>query len=1015
MKRLFFIIILLYLSTTSSFSQHYFFRHLSAAEGLLSDRQLSISEDRIGRLWIASDEGINIFDGNKLNYYSCPDNSGLINNNIQTIFCDKNGAIWLSSDAGIQYKKESDAKFSFLKVDDSYDNISTSKIIGQCDNGDIVLISKNNIYTINNLLQVKKSIIFNNKLTNTYQDILSYCYLNNSKWLLGFKEKLILIDVQKRIIEQEYRHSNVVSICKIDSNSVILGSDVNDNLTLMDIRSGDLERINDWKTSDSLPINGDICDIKSLGKNTYSLATRYNGVYILNTQDKYAEHLLHNPADPGSLKSNFCKGLFVSKAGVLFVQANGLSYTSTQNKPVSTQKYLINNKGIQYDGNFNDVVKDRKGNVWIATDNSVALWNRRTDVSTFYPFAQSKIAVAKTKPIHCITVDKWDRVWIGSEGDGMGMLLPDGTFEMLKHRPNDIDNSIPDNDILNLVNDHQQNIIICSNRGFALFNPATKKVQTFFKHSILGKIASNTTFYAITDAKNNWWLAQKNGLYYYDKIHDSLYHVGNLHQPFQALALAPNGDIYAGSNNGLFLVNSGNLITKLLLSKANGLLSNNIKDLVLDDKGMLWILSNRGLCMYDTHSRNLKKVDAKDGLTFHNLNNLYLSQDNEMLVAGTEGLNYFYPEQLEYTPDSLNVVIASIEMQDSIINYPDIRQLNLSYNQNSLTFSFLAVNYNTATSIQYRFKLLGLDTTYTYAGDQRQARYTNLPPGNYTFIVQASADGEKWFSANQQVHIKILPAFWNRWWFRSIILLLLWALIYAAYRYRVTQINKQAQLQTEYEVKLSELEMSALRTQMNPHFIFNSLNTINSFISLNNSEQANVYITKFSRLIRLILDHSRKRKITLEEEIQVVELYIQMEQIRFQNKFIYSIEISDDVEAANTEVPPLIIQPFVENSILHGLLPSVTKGLLKVSVFKQNDRIICTIYDNGIGREKAKVLRHHNRNKLEKRTSHGMEITLKRIELFNRQNAINDKVEVIDLDSPTGTMVKISLALQESY
>jgi sensor histidine kinase YesM len=143
-----------------------------------------------------------------------------------------------------------------------------------------------------------------------------------------------------------------------------------------------------------------------------------------------------------------------------------------------------------------------------------------------------------------------------------------------------------------------------------------------------------------------------------------------------------------------------------------------------------------------------------------------------------------------------------------------------------------------------------------------------------------------------------------------------------------------------------------------------------------------------------------------------VELYMQMEQIRFENKFSFQIIKDPDIDMDTVEIPPLIIQPFVENAIIHGLLPSPIPGILHVSVAKEQNKIICTIEDNGIGREKAKL---NKKQDLVKRESHGMEITLKRIGLFNKENKLYDPVEIIDLQDPTGTKVIIPLALVESY
>jgi ligand-binding sensor domain-containing protein len=1015
LKKAFFILLTLGI-TTSTLGQAYTFKHLSSAQGLLSDLRLLMAEDRMGRLWVASDEGINIFDGNKLDSYSQIGNSGLIDNNITQLFCDKAGTIWIKSNIGIQFKKESDTKFKALSTNE--EDLNNTDFFGETTDGGLLCVTKKEIYKLNKQLQINKIPAFSG-LFKKYGNPLTFSLFDNATWFIGFEKKLVLINLSENKIIKEYDCTQAWSVCKINDSSAIVGSFVKDSIGLLNIKSGNFECINNYKTNDGLPIFGFVGSIAPMGNNKYALACRMNGIYIVDIANKYATHFIHDPSDPTTIRSEFCRRALVSRSGTLFVHSRGISYTNINPKSIFSQKYLINKEGKKYDGEFNNFVQDAKENMWIATNSSLAMWNRQTGISTYYPFYDSQEGPQKFKPIQTVALDKLGHLWVGTFGGGIGMLKNDGSYEKYKKNATDINNNIPGNDVNALVNSNQQDIFICCNSGFALLNPVTKKITTFFNHPKLKGIAKNTTFYAMTDKEDNWWLAQDSGLYYYNKIIDSLYYFkqpkASFNKAFSSIAVNDNGDVYAGNADGVFLIKKGTFNLTFLLGKKEGLPSNNIKRLQFDKEGLLWILGNRGLSNYNPATKILKALDAKDGdgLDNHNLCNFYFAPDGEMFIGSTEGFNYFYPNKLKTEVDSLKVFISSLQFQDSIISNPNLDNLFvLKHSQNSLTISFLTVDFNFGSSIQYRYKLLGLDTSYTYAGEQRQVKYSNLAAGKYTFIVEASGNGKNWYAA-KSLDIKIKATFWTTWWFKIIVLLLLWGLIYAAYRYRITQLNNQAKLRTDYEVKLSELEMSALRTQMNPHFIFNSLNTINSFINLNNSAQANIYITKFSRLLRLILDHSRKKKITLKEELNVVELYLQMEQIRFENKFIYSITIDENVEVESTEVPPLIIQPFVENSILHGVLPSTTKGLVKVAIFRQGDKIICTIYDNGIGRKNANLLR--NSNNAEKRQSHGMEITLKRIGLFNKEYNLEEDVQINDLENPTGTQVIITLAYSESY
>lgn len=210
--------------------------------------------------------------------------------------------------------------------------------------------------------------------------------------------------------------------------------------------------------------------------------------------------------------------------------------------------------------------------------------------------------------------------------------------------------------------------------------------------------------------------------------------------------------------------------------------------------------------------------------------------------------------------------------------------------------------------------------------------------------------------------------------------------------------------------KAGELEMQALRAQMNPHFIFNSLNSINRFILQNNKEQASAYLTKFSRLVRLILQNAQLSFITLENELEALELYLKLEALRFNHHFTYRISVSDTIDPETIKVPPLLIQPYAENAIWHGLMHKEEKGHLEIEISKQDDVLYCKITDNGIGRKKAGEVN----SKPASIKSMGMRITADRIKLLHADNSYESPVKINDLfaadGSVAGTEVIIKIA-----
>jgi LytS/YehU family sensor histidine kinase len=218
----------------------------------------------------------------------------------------------------------------------------------------------------------------------------------------------------------------------------------------------------------------------------------------------------------------------------------------------------------------------------------------------------------------------------------------------------------------------------------------------------------------------------------------------------------------------------------------------------------------------------------------------------------------------------------------------------------------------------------------------------------------------------------------------------------------------------EFEKKATELEMQALRAQMNPHFIFNSLNSINSFILKNNSSEASRYLTKFSKLIRMILQHSQSSMIPLQDELGALHLFIQLEQLRFSNHFEYSIHVPDDLNSATFFVPPLIIQPYVENAIWHGLMPKKGNGRIDIEFVPDEEFVVCKISDDGIGRKKGAEIKQAEGSTYK---SLGMRITLERMCLLNKNENGNGNgnplVSVVDRvlhdGSAGGTIVYIKI------
>jgi len=261
-----------------------------------------------------------------------------------------------------------------------------------------------------------------------------------------------------------------------------------------------------------------------------------------------------------------------------------------------------------------------------------------------------------------------------------------------------------------------------------------------------------------------------------------------------------------------------------------------------------------------------------------------------------------------------------------------------------------------------------------------------------------------------RLHIQIRPPFWQTGWFSILAGLSVLSLLYLLWRYRIGQIRREEALKTDFNRRIAKVEMAALRAQMNPHFVFNCLSSINRFILVNEPDEASAYLTKFSRLIRLILDNSRSDRVALDRELEALRLYLEMEAMRFGNRFDYEVSVSPEVHPEQIELPPLLIQPYVENAIWHGLMHKKDKGKLTVRVFNQAGGLCIVVEDNGIGRSRAMELKSKS---AVTQKSHGLQVTAERMELIRELYGVNADAAIEDLysadGSPAGTKVTIRL------
>lgn len=1005
-------LLLLLLAANQMVAQSLHFRHLTTAEGLLSDQRLRLAEDQQGRIWIASDEGVNVFDGQELTSYSYPDNSGLQHNNVTSIFCDSRGTIWISHNSGIQYLRTGDQHFRTVHLPAAINN--EGLLFGETAAG-ILVASRSGCFLIDSNYQAHSSA----KLTRIAgQNRTPICMeqVNASEWLWGCADSLLLVNVAEERVVRSFAFPNAWALCKVNDTQWMAGSFSRQDLALLQLKDGSLEYINHWSVNDGKPIGGYAGAIAKIDDHRFAMASRYYGVYIIDIKNKSAQHLQHDGGNAQSILNDYCRSLFISRQGTLFVHSRGLSYAPVDASRLQAVTQLSDQQGYRYSSVVNCFLLDKQQRLWIGTNAGLFQQDAAGIPGRLIRFTASEGKEQRIKTIRHIAMDAKQRIWAGTFGAGLGKLEHDQFIPAFRRDDPAAPAPFP-SDIYAIIPNGSE-FLLCSNNGITAFDPISGKGRSFLDHPALSAVAKHRTFYALIDSRGNWWLAQREGLFHFNPQTQQLTTVpvpgqqGD--QSIQTVAEDSAGNVYAGGFTGLYIYTAGQFSNPQIIRKQDGLTSSNITGLICDRNGDVWIIGNRGLARYRPATNELESFDEKDGLLAgnHKFSAYYLAENGTVYIGSEDGYNHFHPDSLGSKSPPLTLHITQVALQDTLISIPNSDILTLPYNRNNIQFSYLAVDYKTGPYLQYRYKLAGPDSQYVYAGRQRTARFNNLKAGSYQFSVEVSANGKDWFKA-EPFHFIIRPAFWKTAWFLVLCFLTALLLSYSWYRIRIRQVKKQAQLKADYEIRLNELENSALRAQMNPHFIFNCLNTINAFVNRNDKAEANQYISRFSRLIRLILDHSRQRKISLEEELQALELYLQIEQVRFEKRFSYKINVDGNIEPDNTAIPGLLIQPFAENAIVHGLLPAKQPGILLITVSKNEAGIIILVEDNGVGRQQALANRPDHQAV---QRSHGTDITMKRVSLFNRQHGTDWQPLITDLydeqGHAAGTRVEIQLALE---
>ncbi|CAM1364358.1 putative Two-component sensor histidine kinase [Tenacibaculum litopenaei] len=434
---------------------------------------------------------------------------------------------------------------------------------------------------------------------------------------------------------------------------------------------------------------------------------------------------------------------------------------------------------------------------------------------------------------------------------------------------------------------------------------------------------------------------------------------------------------------------------------ANGLLSNRASG-IFADGNFLWVVSDKGIQCLDNITGNIRNLTVKEGLGSFNIADIVVLGE-QVYFATNKGLFRFDKERVFKKFGAPEFYIRNVLVD--AIEKPVKTAYDLESDVKKIVIGFHANGHLSEENTDYYYRLLGAsDTWTTVSKGASELVFDGLSPGAYTVELKAVERFGLMESKISKISVNIAWPWYQKWWFIALMLLLLTCVVtyYFKQRLRTQKAEQLRQLnQLEREKEMVFLKLENLRSQMNPHFIFNALNSIQDYILLNQKNLAGDYLGKFADLIRMYLNHSAKGYISLEEEIEAIDRYLELEKLRFEDALDYEISCNSAIDPSSIAIPTMLIQPYVENSLKHGLLHKKDQGILKI-LFEfdgTSGYLQCTVEDNGIGRARAQLL---NEKKNRRHKSFATKATQDRLELLNFGRTDKIGVSINDLITPDG-------------
>ena len=561
------------------------------------------------------------------------------------------------------------------------------------------------------------------------------------------------------------------------------------------------------------------------------------------------------------------------------------------------------------------------------------------------------------------------------------------------------------------INDHVW-WIRSFDHGIFIFDPTEKRFTRNYQLDAqcagCGAVSAN---YLFRDQKGRIFVTSNGGLFQYDERSDSMIavRVAGTHAFGNTLiggAVDSAGLVWVGLDDGIcaYDPDSGRIVRVLTEHNSIG----PVNRITIDSLQNVWFNSPAGYWCWLRRQDKLIQFRFGLGLPDNDEGFFYTASNKHVYAGCLGGVIWFHDDELMRYEGGSHVKILDASEGGTPLEFTmgdgGEKRLVLGAGRNNLQINFDVINYDLPENNLFYYRLKPGPGDWVQL-DNGRLSFHNLPAGEYELSVRGGNKVTGTFTGEDRLVFVIRPYWWQSWWFKALVAAVLLLALVLLVRLRIRRIRREA----AFRQKMADTELRALRAQMNPHFIFNSLNSIENFMMKNEKWLASDYLNKFARLFRMILHSSRNELVPFEKDMEALKLYVDLELLRFNNKFEYRTRVDPGLMTGDYRVPSLLIQPYVENAIVHGVGLSSKKDLyVQVTAFLSGDSIHYVIRDNGIGRQKAAEVNQLNRPN---HRSVGLSITEDRIHIFSHQQHSEGSVTITDLleedGESSGTKVEV--------